>query len=166
MNIIKINDSYYLHNGLLTEMFKLSEDNIKNLDLNDNGFTEVCLINKDKFDYYRKLEISYLKENYQYPIGAILIEKTNYNEKALDCLFDVFNTFEGNVEFLTIEQWLNNDYYTDCYEYEAYISDGNKFVGINVRLMDDEELQHFIDKHKDKFEGEVKIMFVDYPECK
>lgn len=121
MNIIEINGCYYLRNESPTELLKLSPVNIKNIDLNDNGFTEVCLINKNKFDYYRKLENFLLKRNYQYPIGAILMDKTNYNEKALDDLFEVFNTPDGNIEFLTVEQWLNNDYYTDCYEYEAYI---------------------------------------------
>ena len=58
--------------------------------------------------------------------------------------------------------------YTDDGEYEAYLSDGEYFIGVDLSWLGDEECKEFIDKNKHLF-GENKtlcIYFVDYPEDK
>ena len=79
-----------------------------------------------------------------------------------------FSNHKEFAEFLTINEFLEHDFYTDDGEYEAYLSDGEYFIGVDLHWLGDEECREFIDKNKHLF-GENKtlcIYFVDYPEDK
>ena len=70
--------------------------------------------------------------------------------------------------FITINEFLEHDFYTDEGEYEAYLSDGEYFIGFDLHWLDNEECKEFIDRNKHLF-GETKtlcIYFIDYPENK
>ena len=70
--------------------------------------------------------------------------------------------------FITINEFLEHDFYTDEGEYEAYLSNGEYFIGFDLHWLDNEECKEFIDRNKHLF-GETKtlcIYFIDYPENK
>ena len=73
-----------------------------------------------------------------------------------------------STEFITIDEFKNNDFYTDDGEYEAYLSDGFYFLGSDISAFTDDELNDFIKEHKSKFRDpdDLKIYFIDYPEDK
>lgn len=79
-----------------------------------------------------------------------------------------FSNHKESTDFLTINEFLEHDFYTDEGEYEAYLSDGEYFIGVDMHWFDEEECKEFINKTKHLF-GENKtlcIYFVDYPEDK
>lgn len=72
-------------------------------------------------------------------------------------------------EFLTIDEFKNDDFYTDDGEYEAYLSDGLYFIGTNLSDMTKDELAEFIEENKAKLAcspEDLKIYYIDYPEDK
>ena len=71
-------------------------------------------------------------------------------------------------EFLTIDEFKNNEFYTDEGEYEAYLSDGFYFIGTDISRMGSDEFDDFVKNNKDKFKDQnnLKIYYIDYPEDK
>ena len=71
-------------------------------------------------------------------------------------------------EFLTIDEFKNNEFYTDEGEYEAYLSGGFYFIGTDISSMDSDEFDNFVKNNKDKFKDQnnLKIYYIDYPEDK
>ena len=109
-----------------------------------------------------------------YSIDSMPVERTISNPKSLyKCLdkvkrYDWGNTYE-TAEFLTIEEFKNDDFYTDDGEYEAYLSDGLYFIGTNLSDMTKDELAQFIEENKAKLAcspEDLKIYYIDYPEDK
>lgn len=73
--------------------------------------------------------------------------------------------------FISVSDFLEHNFYTDDGEFEAYLSDGEYFIGVNLgsnnpELKETDE--EFINNHKQMFSEEKKlcIYFIDYPECK
>lgn len=92
-------------------------------------------------------------------------------------LLEVFETsilnYASNVyaehyydEFITIDEFKDGAFYTDNYEYEMFLSDEKHFIGTDIRWYSEEKLDKFIEENGHLLEGELKILFVDYPECK
>ena len=81
--------------------------------------------------------------------------------------YDWGNQYE-HPEFLTIDEFKNEDFYTDDGEYEAFLSDGFYFLGTDISVMNEDELDKFIEKNKSKFlcPDELKVYYIDYPEDK
>lgn len=81
--------------------------------------------------------------------------------------YDWGNTYE-HPEFLTIEEFKNEDFYTDDGEYEAFLSDGFYFLGTDISVMNENELDKFIEENKSKFlyPDQLKVYYIDYPEDK
>jgi len=81
--------------------------------------------------------------------------------------YDWGNTYE-HPEFLTIDEFKNEDFYTDDGEYEAFLSDGFYFLGTDISVMSEDELDKFIEENKSKFlcPDELKVYYIDYPEDK
>ena len=77
------------------------------------------------------------------------------------------NTMEPT-EFLTIDEFKNEDFYTDDGEYEAFLSDGFYFLGTDISVMNEDELDKFIEENKSKFlcPDQLKVYYIDYPEDK
>ena len=77
------------------------------------------------------------------------------------------NHYEST-EFLTIDEFKNEDFYTDDGEYEAFLSDGFYFLGTDISVMSEDELDKFIEENKSKFlcPDELKVYYIDYPEDK
>ena len=78
------------------------------------------------------------------------------------------NHYEST-EFLTIDEFKNDDFYTDDGEYEAFLSDGFYFLGTDISIMsEDDELDKFIEENKSKFlyPDQLKVYYIDYPEDK
>ena len=100
---------------------------------------------------------------------ARTISDPNALYKCIDKVkrYDWGNTYE-HPEFLTIDEFKNNDFYSDDGEYEAFLSDGFYFLGTDISCIYDEELDEFIEKNKDKFKdpNNLKIYYIDYPEDK
>ena len=73
-----------------------------------------------------------------------------------------------STEFLTIDEFKNEDFYTDDGEYEAFLSDGFYFLGTDISVMDEDELDKFIEENKSKFlcPDQLKVYYIDYPEDK
>jgi hypothetical protein len=73
-----------------------------------------------------------------------------------------------STEFLTIDEFKNEDFYTDDGEYEAFLSDGFYFLGTDISVMNEDELDRFIEKNKSKFlcPDQLKVYYIDYPEDK
>jgi hypothetical protein len=71
-------------------------------------------------------------------------------------------------EFLTIDEFKNEDFYTDDGEYEAFLSDGFYFLGTDISVMSEDELSDFIEENKSKFlcPDQLKVYYIDYPEDK
>ena len=130
----------------------------------------------EKFkEFYNPIEQRVEKEDEYYdsltPIEREIIKGRNKVElfKCVDRVkrYD-FSNHKESAEFLTINEFLEHDFYTDDGEYEAYLSDGEYFIGVDLHWLGDEECRKFIDKNKHLF-GENKtlcIYFVDYPEDK
>lgn len=81
--------------------------------------------------------------------------------------YDWGNQYE-HPEFLTIDEFKNEDFYTDDGEYEAFLSDGFYFLGTDISVMSEDELDKFIEENKSKFlcPDELKVYYIDYPEDK
>lgn len=130
----------------------------------------------EKFkEFYKPIEQRVKKEAEYYdsltPIEREIIKGRNRLElfKCVDRVkrYD-FSNHKESAEFLTINEFLEHDFYTDEGEYEAYLSDGKYFIGFDLHWLGVEECKEFIDKNKHLF-GETKtlcIYFIDYPEDK
>lgn len=81
--------------------------------------------------------------------------------------YDWGNTYE-HPEFLTIDQFKNDYFYTDDGEYEAFLSDGFYFLGTDISAINGDELDKFIEENKSKFlcPDQLKVYYIDYPEDK
>ena len=81
--------------------------------------------------------------------------------------YDWGNHYEST-EFLTIDEFKNDDFYTDEGEYEAFLSDGFYFLGTDISVMNGDELDKFIEDNKSKFlcPDQLKVYYIDYPEDK
>ena len=79
-----------------------------------------------------------------------------------------FSNHKEYAEFLTINEFLEHDFYTDDGEYEAYLSDGDYFIGVNLHGFYTSECEEFIkeNRHLLSKNKELCIYFVDYPEDK
>jgi hypothetical protein len=77
------------------------------------------------------------------------------------------NTMEPT-EFLTLEDFRDDNFYSDDGEYEMYLSDGFYFVGTNIASFGETEFDEFLKKNKGKFKDpeNLKIYYIDYPEDK
>ena len=77
------------------------------------------------------------------------------------------NHYEST-EFLTIDEFKNEDFYSDDGEYEAFLSDGFYFLGTDLSVMSEDELDKFIEENKSKFlcPDQLKVYYIDYPEDK
>ena len=77
------------------------------------------------------------------------------------------NHYEST-EFLTIDEFKNEDFYTDDGEYETFLSDGFYFLGTDISVMNEDELDKFIEENKSKFlcPDQLKVYYIDYPEDK
>lgn len=130
----------------------------------------------EKFkEFYKPIEQRVEKEVEYYdsltPIEREIIKGRNKVE-LFRCVDRVkrydFAKYTEPTMFLTINEFLEHDFYTDEGEYEAYLSDGKYFIGFDLHWLDVEECKEFIDKNKHLF-GDSKslcIYFVDYPEDK
>jgi len=78
----------------------------------------------------------------------------------------------GNIyvhpEFLPLEDFKSRYFYSDNGEYEAYLSDGFYFLGTDISMMSEDELDKFIEENKSKFlcSDQLKVYYIDYPEDK
>ena len=79
-----------------------------------------------------------------------------------------FSNQRVQTKFLTIDDFLENDFYTDDGDYEAYLSDGDYFIGVNLQGFYTSECEEFIkeNRHLLSKNKELCIYFVDYPEDK
>lgn len=79
-----------------------------------------------------------------------------------------FSNHKESAEFLTINEFLENDFYTDDGDYEAYLSDGEYFIGVDMHWLGVDECKKFIDKNKNLFDENktLCVYFIDYPEDK
>lgn len=125
---------------------------------------------------YKLLQKNKEEDRWEYLESLTPIEREIINGKnkleLFKCVDRVkrynFSNHKESAEFLTINEFLEHDFYTDDGEYEAYLSDGEYFIGIDLSWLGDEECKEFIDKNKHLF-GENKtlcIYFVDYLEDK
>jgi hypothetical protein len=82
--------------------------------------------------------------------------------------YDWNDSHYESTEFLTIDEFKNEDFYTDDGEYEAFLSDGFYFLGTDISVMNEDELDRFIEKNKSKFlcPDQLKVYYIDYPEDK
>lgn len=101
------------------------------------------------------------------------VARTISDPSALYRCMDKVKRYEyGNhyeyTEFLTIDEFKNEDFYTDDGEYEAFLSDGFYFLGTDISVMSEDELDKFIEENKSKFlcPDELKVYYIDYPEDK
>lgn len=79
-----------------------------------------------------------------------------------------FSNVRTSTEFISIDEFKANEFYSDDGEYEAYLSDGFYFIGTDISSMTDDELDEFIKKNSNKFRdgSEIKVYYIDYPEDK
>lgn len=79
-----------------------------------------------------------------------------------------FSNQKEQTEFLTVDDFLEHNFYTDDGDYEAYLSDGDYFIGVNLQWFCTSECEEFIkeNKHLLSENKELCIYFVDYPEDK
>ena len=101
------------------------------------------------------------------------VARTISDPNALYKCMDKVKRYEwGNhyesTEFLTIDEFKNDDFYTDDGEYEAFLSDGFYFLGTDISVMNEDELDKFIEENKSKFlcPDQLKVYYIDYPEDK
>ena len=82
--------------------------------------------------------------------------------------YDWNDSHYESTEFLTIDEFKNEDFYSDDGEYEAFLSDGFYFLGTDISVMSEDELDKFIEKNKSKFlcPDQLKVYYIDYPEDK
>lgn len=106
---------------------------------------------------------------YKYPL-----ERTINDEKAL---YDIpekgvkryeWSRYYEPIKIYTLDEYKNGEIYTDEGEYEAYLTDGVKYLGTNIVNIPWSSLDDFIAKQEEYgFKKEnIKIMFIDYPEDK
>ena len=150
----------------------LPSDSFSNLKWEDEP-VEVFLVTGED---YKLLQKKKEEDRWEYLESLTPIEREIINGKnkleLFKCVDRVkrynFSNHKEYAEFLTINEFLEHDFYTDDGEYEAYLSDGEYFIGVDLHWLGDEECKEFIDKNKHLF-GENKtlcIYFVDYPEDK
>ena len=102
------------------------------------------------------------------------VARTISDPNALYKCMDKVKRYDWNdehyesTEFLTIDEFKNEDFYTDDGEYEAFLSDGFYFLGTDISVMNEDELDRFIEKNKSKFlcPDQLKVYYIDYPEDK
>ena len=82
--------------------------------------------------------------------------------------YDWNDSHYESTEFLTIDEFKNEDFYSDDGEYEAFLSDGFYFLGTDISVMSEDELDKFIEENKSKFlcPDQLKVYYIDYPEDK
>ena len=109
------------------------------------------------------------------PIQSTMpVARTISDPNALYRCMDKVKRYDWNdkhyesTEFLTIDEFKNEDFYTDDGEYEAFLSDGFYFLGTDISVMSEDELDKFIEENKSKFlcPDELKVYYIDYPEDK
>jgi hypothetical protein len=108
------------------------------------------------------------------PIQSTMpVARTISDPSALYKCMDKVKRYEwGNhyesTEFLTIDEFKNEDFYSDDGEYEAFLSDGFYFLGTDLSVMSEDELDKFIEENKSKFlcPDQLKVYYIDYPEDK
>ena len=101
------------------------------------------------------------------------LEKTIKDPEALyKCLdkvkrYDWGNHYEST-NFITIDEYMEGDFYSDDGEYEMYLSDRFYFIGTNIASFGETEFDEFLKKNKGKFKDpeNLKIYYIDYPEDK
>lgn len=134
---------------------------------------EVYLVTEEDYKLLQKkkeeIRLEYL--NSLTPIEREIIDGKNKLE-LFKCIDKVkrysFSNHKESAEFLTINEFLENDFYTDDGDYEAYLSDGEYFIGVDMHWLGVDECKKFIYKNKNLF-GENKtlcVYFIDYPEDK
>lgn len=108
------------------------------------------------------------------PIQSTMpVARTISDPSALYKCMDKVKRYEwGNhyesTEFLTIDEFKSGDFYLDDDEYEAFLSDGFYFLGTDISVMSEDELDKFIEENKSKFlcPDQLKVYYIDYPEDK
>ena len=82
--------------------------------------------------------------------------------------YDWNDSHYESTEFLTIDEFKNEDFYSDDGEYEAFLSDGFYFLGTDISVISEDELDKFIEENKSKFlcPDQLKVYYIDYPEDK
>ena len=115
------------------------------------------------------------KEHIINPNQSIMpVARTISDPGALYRCMDKVKRYDWNdkhyesTEFLTIDEFKNEDFYTDDGEYEAFLSDGFYFLGTDISVMNEDELDKFIEENKSKFlcPDQLKVYYIDYPEDK
>ena len=115
------------------------------------------------------------KEQIINPNQSIMpVARTISDSGALYKCMDKVKRYDWNdkhyesTEFLTIDEFKNEDFYTDDGEYEAFLSDGFYFLGTDISVMNEDELDKFIEENKSKFlcPDQLKVYYIDYPEDK
>ena len=106
--------------------------------------------------------------------SAMPVARTISDPGALYRCMDKVKRYDWNdshyesTEFLTIDEFKNEDFYSDDGEYEAFLSDGFYFLGTDISVMSEDELDKFIEENKSKFlcPDQLKVYYIDYPEDK
>lgn len=82
--------------------------------------------------------------------------------------YDWNDSHYESTEFLTIDEFKSENFYSDDGEYEAFLSDGFYFLGTDISMMSKDELDKFIEENKSKFlcPDQLKVYYIDYPEDK
>lgn len=74
------------------------------------------------------------------------------------------------VGFLRVNKYLLGQFYSDEGEYEAYLTDGEKYLGTNLHNLWNSKgydaLKKFVDEQTWFDKDKLKIMYIDYPEDK
>ena len=119
------------------------------------------------------MELGYEEDNSNSGRDLMPVARTIQDPGALYKCMDKVKRYEwGNTmeptEFLTIDEFKNEDFYTDEGEYEAFLSDGFYFLGTDISVMNEDELDKFIEENKSKFlcPDQLKVYYIDYPEDK
>ena len=134
---------------------------------------EIFLISGEDYQLLQKKKEADRRE---YLENLTPIEREIINGKDKLSLFKCINrvkryTFSNQrvqTKFLTIDDFLEHNFYTDDGDYEAYLSDGDYFIGVNLKRFCTSECEEFIkeNKHLLSENKELCIYFVDYPEDK
>ena len=146
---------------------ELAHDMEKINDLGSNGWKIINVFGPTVIMEY-ECEIEESDEEDLMPL-----EKTIKDPEALyKCLdkvkrYDWGNHYEST-DFITIDEYMEGDFYSDDGEYEMYLSDGFYFVGTNIASLGETEFDEFLKKNKGKFKDpeNLKIYYIDYPEDK
>ena len=91
------------------------------------------------------------------PIQSTMpVARTISDPNALYRCMDKVKRYDWNdshyesTEFLTIDEFKNEDFYSDDGEYEAFLSDVFYFLGTDISVMSEDELDKFIEENKAK----------------